>query len=53
MQVFKTSALTTTVATPWVFAGSVLLMVVVVLAATPLPAARATRVDVVNALRAE
>jgi ABC-type antimicrobial peptide transport system permease subunit len=53
MQVFKASALTTTVATPWIFAGSVLLMVVVVLVATLLPAARATRVDVVIALRAE
>ena len=50
---FKASALTTTVATPWIFAGSVALMVVVVLVATLLPAARATRVDVVIALRAE
>ena len=52
-QVFKASALTTTIATPWIFAGSVLRMVVVVLLATLLPAARATRVDVVIALRAE
>jgi ABC-type antimicrobial peptide transport system permease subunit len=53
MQVFKASALTTTIATPWIFAGSVLLMVVVVVVATLLPAARVTRVDVVIALRAE
>ena len=53
MRTFKASALTTTVATPWIFAGSVALMVVVVLVATLLPAARATRVDVVIALRAE
>ena len=53
MQLFKASVLTTMVGTPWIFAGSVGLMVVVVLVATLLPAARATRVDVVIALRAE
>jgi putative ABC transport system permease protein len=43
----------TSVTNPWVFAGSGILMIVVALLATFLPARRATRLDAVIALRAE